>query len=180
MPSTIETTATLQERSVQATRDLCKGLGLEGLSPANLKFLSLALTHVATEEITRNIDFADSVRSLYLSLLPQKAARGAPSRDSSRSGGSKAWNVKLTPVGTVDEALLDPYGPPNPFALQQLYGNEQLALALARYTPAKLKDAVALVQQRYLGSRPKKMTKASIIEYIVSTITVPSVASGAE
>jgi hypothetical protein len=180
MPSTVETTATLQQRSAQATYELCAGLGLGMLSAADLKYLSLALAQVATEEVSRNSDFAERIRSLYLSLLPKKATRGASSGGSTRSGGTKAWNAKLTPVGTVDEALLDPYGPPNPFALQRLYGDEQLPLALARYTPAKLREAVALVQERYPGSKPKKMTKAAIIEYIVNTITMPSTGSGAE
>lgn len=171
MSSAIETSATVQQRSVQATRELCEGLGLGTLSPANLKYLSLALTQAATEEVSRNSHFAERVRSLYLSLLPQRTKRVAPSVGSARPGGSKAWNVKLKPVGTMDETLLDPYGPPNPFALQQLYGDEQLPLALGRYTPAKLKEAVALVQQRYPGSKPKKMTKAGIIDYIVEQLT---------
>ncbi len=170
MSSATETATTLQQHSAQATRELCAALGLGTLSPANVKYLSLALTQAATAEASQNEDFAERVRSLYQSLVPAKATREPSSRGSSRARGSKGWDVKLTPIGTVDDALLDPYGPPNPFALQQLYGDEQLPLALGRYTPAKLKDAVAVVQQRYPGSKPKKMTKASIIEYIVNTI----------
>jgi hypothetical protein len=64
-----------------------------------------------------------------------------------------------------------PYGPPNPFVLQQVYGDDQLALALERHPPAKLKEAVVIVQERYPGTKPKKPTKASIIAYIVETIT---------
>lgn len=170
MSSAVETTTTIQQRSAQATHDLCEALDLGALSPANLKYLALALTQVAVVEVSRSGDFAERIRTAYQSLLPEKPKRGTSSVQGGRPGGNKAWKVKLMPIGTVDESLLDPYGPPNPFALQQLYGDEQLALALERYTPAKLKESVAIVQQRYPGTKPKKLTKAEIINYIVRTI----------
>jgi hypothetical protein len=74
----------------------------------------------------------------------------------------------------MDESLIDPYGPPNPFGLQQLYGDEQLALALDRYAPARLRGAVPIVQERFPGTKPKSMSKAAIIEYIVKTLTARS------
>lgn len=173
MSSVVETTTTLQQQSAQATRDLCEALGLVAVSPANLKYLALALTLVATEEVARGSDFADRVRATYGSLLPARSKPSAGSEKGGRSAGSKAWNVKLTPIGTVDESMLDPYGPPNPFALQQLYGDDQLVLALGRYSPAKLKESVAIVQQRFPGTKPKKLTKVEIIDYIVRTIATP-------
>jgi hypothetical protein len=157
---------TLQQRSIEATNDLCRVLNLEGESSANLKYLALALMHVATEEIAKNGQFGDRVRSAYLELIPQPKVK----KTSSGSAGVKPWQIKLTPIGTADESLLDPYGPPNPFALQQIYGEEQLPLALERYTPAQLKEALPLVQSRYPGTKPKKMTKAAIIDYIASCL----------
>jgi hypothetical protein len=156
---------TIQQRSAQATHELSEGLGLGPVSPGNLKYLALALMLVASEEIARNPDFSERIRSLYESLLPQKgSARNT-------SGAKKPWHVHLTPIGTTDELLLDPYGPPNPFALQQLYGDEQLPLALGQHSPSELRGAVAIVQERYPGTKPKSMSKAAIIEYIVKLLT---------
>lgn len=168
MSSTGETQGTLQQRSTQATHELCDALGLGVVSPAELKYLALALMQVAADEAARNADFATRIRTLYLSLLPQNAAA------SRRTAGARSWEVKLTPIGDMDESLIDPYGPPNPFGLQQLYGDEQLALALERYSPARLRGAVPIVQERYPGTKPKGTSKAAIIEYIVKTLTARS------
>lgn len=169
MSSATTTTATVQERSTQATRDLCAALDLGVLSAANLKFLALALMQVATQRIQQDTTFADQVRTAYQSLLP--APKVGRSGASASPGAVKSWQVKLIPIGRADDSLLDPYGPPNPFALQQIYGDEQLALALGRHTPAELRESVLFVQQRYPGTKPKKMTKAGIIDYIVETLT---------
>lgn len=173
MLNTVDTaTMTFQEQSTQATRDLCAKLGLDTVSPSQLKYLTLALMRIATEEAGRSSDFAERVRSLYLALLPARSNRRDADADrvSSRRGNGPN-RIKLIPVGSVDEALLDPYAPPNPFVLQQLYGNEQLSLALERYTLTKLKEAVAVVQERFPGTKPKRMTKPGIVEYIVSAVT---------
>lgn len=163
-----ETQGTLQERSIQATHELCEALGLGVVSPSDLKYLALALMQVATAEAAQSADFATRIRKLYLSLLPQKTSA------SSRTAGKRSVKVQLTPIGDMDESLIDPYGPPNPFGLQQLYGDDQLALALERYAPARLRGAVAIVQERYPGTKPKSMSKAAIIEYIVTTLTARS------
>lgn len=162
------TQGTFQERSAQATHALCEALGLGVVSPSELKYLALALTQVAADEVVVNPSLAARVRELYLALVPNKAAA------SRRSSGSRSWEVKLTPIGNMDESMIDPYGPPNPFGLQQLYGNDQLQLALERYAPARLRGAVAIVQERYPGTKPKSMSKAAIIEYIVRMLTAAS------
>jgi hypothetical protein len=166
--STGSVQGSLQERSAQATHALCEALGLGVISPSELKYLALALTQVATDEVATNPALAARLRELYLSLVPKKTVA------SRRSTSSKSWEVKLTPIGDMDESLIDPYGPPNPFGLQQLYGDGQLRLALERYTPARLRGAVAIVQERYPGTKPKSMSKAAIIEYIVRMLTTES------
>jgi hypothetical protein len=155
---------TFQERSSQATHALCEALGLV-VNPSELKYLTVALAQAATEEVAANGTLAARIRELYLSLLPQKTVA------SKRTSGPKSWEVKLTPVGDMDESLIDPYGPPDPFGLQQLYGNDQLQLALERYTPARLRGAVAIVQERFPGTRPKSTSQAAVIEYIVRMLT---------
>lgn len=160
--------STLQQRNAQATRECCEALGLGIVSPSDLKYLTLALMQAVTAEATLNADFATRIRTLYSSLLPQKATA------STRAAGKRSVKVQLTPIGDMDESLIDPYGPPNPFGLQQLYGDEQLALALERYAPARLQGAVPIVQERYPGTKPRSLSKAAIIEYIVTTLTARS------
>jgi hypothetical protein len=173
MSSAVDTTTmTIPQQTVQATHNLCSALGLGVLNASQLRYLTLALTQVAAQEAGQSPTFADQVRARYLELAPMKPSRqtsGAGRTSSRRSAGAN--RVKLVPVGTVDEALLDPYAPPNPFALQQLYGNEQLALALDRYTATKLKEAVTVVKDRFPGTKPKRQTKPGIIEYIVGMLT---------
>ena len=163
-----ETQGTLQQRSAQATHEFCEALGLGVVSPSDLKYLALALMQVATAEAAQSADFATRIRTLYLSLLPQKTTA------STRATEKQSARAKLIPIGHMDESLIDPYGPPNPFGLQQLYGDEQLALALERYAPARLREAVSIVQERYPGTKPKSMSKAAVIEYIVTTLTARS------
>lgn len=167
MSTPVETaTLTIAQRNTKSTRELWEALELGTLSPANMKYLVVALTEAATDEVRQNVDFADRVRNIYASLLPKKASRGAVRQ---RTGGPRG--VKLVPIGTVDEALFDPYAPPSPFALRLLYGDAQLAAALERYSVHKLKEAVLLVQERYPETKPKQMTKAGIVAYIVHMLT---------
>lgn len=164
---TAPATLSVQQRGTQGTHDLCAALGLGAVSPAHLKYLSLALAEAAIVEIGRNSAFADRVRAGYVALLPAPHA-GAP-----KAGDTKdhsAWKARLTPIGQVDEALLDPYAPPNPFALQRLYGDAQLALALERYSLTALKASLALVRERFPGTEPRKLTKPGIIAYMVEHV----------
>jgi len=170
MSTVMDKPPTVQQRNIEATNELCRVLNLEGESSANLKYLALALMQVATHESVQNSQFAERVRSAYLDLVPPPKVKRASSKPHSGSTGLKPWQIKLTPIGTTDESLLDPYGPPNPFALQQIYGDEQLPLALERYSPAQLKAALPLVQGRYPGTKPKKLTKVGIIDYFVSCL----------
>lgn len=158
---------TTQERSASATRELCRTLGLGALKPAELKFLTIALAEVATSEAQRNMQFAHAISHLYQELLPTKPAKATRGKGAAK----RKEEAVLIPVGTVDPALLDPYAPPNPWALQILYGNHQLQQALERYSLAKLKEALPLVQERYPGSKPKALTKKGIATYIFSQLT---------
>lgn len=153
---------TIQQMSAAATRELCDAIGLGAIKPTDMKYLTLALAEVAAEEARRNPGFATRVCGRYHSLLPVKAPPKPKPIDRTR--------VTLVPIGTVDESLLDPYAPPNPWALQQLYGDRQLAQALNRYSLAKLKEAVALVQERFPGTKPQRLTKPGITDYIIGQL----------
>lgn len=165
MSTTIDNAAvTTQERSAFATRELCKVLGLGTLKPAELKFLTIALAEVAASEAQQNRSFAHAISHLYQELLPAKPKKRISSKKPKEE-------TVLVPVGTVDPALLDPYAPPNPWALQVLYGDHQLQQALERYSLPKLKEALAPVQERYPGSKPTTLTKRGIAAYIVDQLT---------
>src|SRR5579884_1253796 len=166
------TGATIQERTTRASRDLCAALDLVGVTPATMKVLTLALAEVAAKEIMRNPAFGQQIRSRYEELQPRKPTSKRASGKRPPSPGEQ-WKVKLTAVGQVDESLLDPYAPPNPFALRQLYGNDQLAVALGRYSLTALKQAVPAVEAANPGTKPKKVTKQGIIDYIVEHVAGP-------
>lgn len=167
MSTTIDSAAvTIQERSASATRELCRALGLGAMKAADLKYLTIALAETAASEAQQNLDFAQAISRRYQSLRPEKPPK--TSGDNKRK--SKNEPV-LEPVGTVDPALLDPYAPPNPWALQILYGDHQLQQALERYSLAKLKEALALVQERYPGGKPTSMSKKGISTYIANLLT---------
>ena len=165
--TTTATTPTVQEQSAAATRDLCQALGLGTLKPAQLKLLTVALARAATEEAQQNEMFRQRVQMLYQSLIPVKAPK--PPKPPKEVTGRRQ-KVKLEPIGTVDETELNPYAPPNPWALQRLYGDHQLAAALERYSPQALKEALPAVQERYPGTKPKRVTKPGIIDYIVEML----------
>ena len=165
------TPVSISEQTATATRELCQMLGLVGIKPTEMKYLTLALAQAATDEAERNTAFAEQVRALYRQFIPTRPPKRAPHAhtESGRRQGQRR-NDELVPIGTVNEALLDPYAPPNPWALQQLFGSEQLATVLNRYSPAKLKEALPLVQQRFPGTRPRAMTKSGIVSYIVEKV----------
>ncbi|HLZ21061.1 MAG TPA: hypothetical protein VKQ30_02920, partial [Ktedonobacterales bacterium] len=110
------------------------------------------------------------IRTLYTEVASIK--RPAKNRGASTSSKNKTKHeIKLEPVGYVDEALLNPYAPPNPYALRTLYGDHQLQLALDRYSLTKLKEAVVLVQKQNPGTKPKNMgRKESVLDYIVEHV----------
>jgi hypothetical protein len=165
---------TLQEQGAQATRELWAALDLGPFTPAHTKYLSVALANVAAEEVLKNPEFAQRLRTLVQELVPAKASRRrADSDGTSRTSAKGPRRVELIPISTVSEDELSSYGPPNAFVLQRLYGNHQLRLALERYSLTTLKEALTLVQERYPGTKPKKITKPGIIDYIVEHVAGP-------
>jgi hypothetical protein len=82
MSTVMDKPPTLQQRGIEATNELCRVLGLENESSANLKYLALALMQVATHEITYNSEFGDRVRSAYLELIPQPKAKKTGTKSS--------------------------------------------------------------------------------------------------
>jgi hypothetical protein len=155
---------TISQRTSEAARLAGEFLGLD-----DLKRLGAALAEAASEGIQRNPNFAAHVRALYEQMAPKPAV----SR-SAKAPRSKALepDVELIPVNyaAAKDANLDPTAPPDPYFLLDFYGAHQLALALKRYTPARLREAVKMVKQRNPRTKPKGTSGQALIDYIVEYV----------
>ena len=79
---------------------------------------------------------------------------------------------RLVPIARVEQAVLDPFGPPDPLYLLRLYGAAQLPIALAQYSYASLKEAAALLPPEPAGERPRgRRSKDELIAGIVARVT---------
>jgi hypothetical protein len=175
-----ETAMSVQERSSEATGRLCEILGLGHVPTTKLKFLTVALAEAAVDEASNNDVFANKIRSAFESMVPAPA----PKRQPKVAAGSTRTKHKptklplmedLEPIGTVDESLLNPYAPPNPWALRTLYGDHQLRRALGGYSLTKLKQTAKTVQSKHPGTKPHNASdQTSLVDYIVEQVTSES------
>lgn len=154
---------TLKQRNRLALQRLSESLSLEDVA-----LLATAALEVVADEVGRNGEVARRIRESYHDLLK------SPRQTKTKFHLSKPEPVKLIPVGTVDESRIKPYGPLDPYLLFDLYGAEQLRLALDGYSLVKLKEGMAAVTTRNPGTKPKsKASKAPLIDYIVEHVAGP-------
>jgi hypothetical protein len=147
---------TFQERSVEATHALCEALGL-----SDLKVLSTALAEAATKEAKRNPGFVSLVRDTYRELESLKRPRKTAPRQ-------RKPPPVLVPIGRVEGARIDVHASLDPYFLLQVYGSTQLRDALGEFSVEKLKEAAAVVEQRFPGTKPKnRRAKQPLVDYIV-------------
>lgn len=161
MTTAVEKPLTPTQRVTEAMKQACAFLEL---SDSNA--LKAALVEAALDGVQHNSSFAAHVRALYESMA-------RPKRVNSASEGSRQVSpaVELTPRPNVPMREANPAAPPDPYYLNELYGAEQLPLALARYKVPKLKLAAELVQQRNPGTKPKnKGNRDALIDYIVAYV----------
>ena len=129
--------------------------------------MTAALEMVA-DEVGRNGEVARRIREAYHNLLQ------SPRQTKTNARPSKPEPAKLVPIGTVDESRFKPYGPLDPYLLFDLYGADQLRLALDGYSLVKLKEGMTAVAARNPGTKPKsKASKAPLIDYIVEHVAGP-------
>jgi len=151
--------ATTAQRSAAALEQASSILGLE-----DGKRLSAALAIAAVDRLQIDPSLKEYVCTLYEQLAPKKA--------SASKGKSKAEDIHLVPVKPMEGREFDPSAPVDPYLLLELYGPEQLALALSRYTAPRLREGVKAVQARHPGTKPAGTGKQPMIDYIV-TILLP-------
>lgn len=125
------------------------------------KRMQAALTEIALEELERNPSFAVRVRNRYEELAPVKAA-GTPK-------SSRAAKPKLVPIKELPGFQLDATRRLDPWFILEYFGPNQLETALRMQTIGNLREAVAVVEERYPGTAPKaKLTKEGAVSYILA------------
>jgi|SRR6185312_7511947 len=116
----------------------------------------------------------DAEKSGYFAAHPEaekahasaeKAARGGKGGKAKTAGAEKVWaDDGLVPIRRVEGREIGIVAPPDARFLRELYGHDQLAKALARYTPAKIREAADGVGVSRRGS------KADIIARILDKL----------
>jgi hypothetical protein len=155
---------TLQQRGAEATRELREALHLP---PAlnDTAILGTALAKAAAVEVRRNATFAREVRREYAELT---ALRGQTSQREARRAAQEAL-PPLVPVRTdLPFRPIDPFAPPDPHFLSEVYGRQQLGRALQEYTVDILKRTAAATEARHPGTKPRNRgQRQPLINYIV-------------
>lgn len=127
------------------------------------KRMLVALSEVALEELGRNPSFAVRVRNRFEELAPIKSAR-APK-------ASKAAKPKLVPIKELPGFQLDATRRLDPWFILEYFGESQLETALRLQTIGNLREAIAVVEERYPGTAPKgKLTKEVAIAFILQHV----------
>lgn len=163
MPTAVEQKPlTVTQRAAEAAREAGEFLGLD-----DLKRMSAALAEAAVDGIRRNQAFAAHVRKLYEDMAPKPAAK------KKTPSARVAPDVELIPRKQMEGYRLDPGAPPDPYFLNEYYGSDQLALALARYDAPALREAVKPVKRRHPGTKPKGTSRQALIDYIIDFVATP-------
>jgi hypothetical protein len=128
------------------------------------KRLSAALIIAAVDRLPNDLALMERVRTIYEEL--------APRRVSAAKGKTRAsdLDIELKPIKSMDGRLRDPAAPVDPYFLLELYGPDQLALALGRYTAPRLREGVKAVQARLPGTKPGGTGKQALIDFIVTSL----------
>lgn len=156
-------TRTATQRTADAIKQVAQELRLD-----DAKRLGTALAEVGAEWVSRSPAFAAQVKDMYESMAPKRSA-GAGQKPSGSQAGRAAPDVVLVPLKQIDR-VLNPAAAPDPYYLLDLYGVNQLALALSRYTVPRLREAVKLVQARHPGTKPAGTTRPHLTAYLVEQV----------
>lgn len=154
---------TAQQRAVDATSRLRQVLEVD-----DLKMLSTALAEVAADEAKHNPDFARRIRDVYQELIDSAPKKRTPPAKETATG------VALVPLPGTEGLRVDPFAPLDPYLLTRIYGSHQLRAALGVYSLPKLKQALAVVEERHPDAKPKsKGQKQAVLDYIVEHVAGP-------
>jgi hypothetical protein len=150
---------TPRQQAVNATERLRETLHLPEVN-GDANAFTTALAEVAARESRQNGRFAEEVRTRYRELTAQLKEQTGRTR--------AAPLADLVPIRRIEGYRADPFSPPDPLFLTQLYGRHQLRSALEYYTLDMLKMTADRVQAEHPGTRPaNRGRKAAVIDYIV-------------
>ncbi len=154
----------LRERGAAAIENLGATLQLPETA-LDSTILATALAEIAADECRRNSEFARAVRTRYDEIAALRSAGAG----GSRARGSRIPVSELVPIGNIPGWQSDPFSPPNPHILIQVYGRAQLARALDEYTVEALKQTAATYEAKFPGTKPtNRGQRAPLIAYIVA------------
>jgi hypothetical protein len=150
---------TQSQRIASAAEQIGTALGLD-----NHKLLGAILAEAAAQEARRNAAFAEHIREMYLAeAKPTRQARSAR-----QPKQPKLPKPELRPIKRVESHEINIAAALDPYYLYEVYGADQLPLALDEFTVTKLKEAVEAVQKRHPGTKPtNSRNKPAVIDYIV-------------
>ena len=173
-------TTEIQERSSQATKRLYQALGYESLKSADLKYVALALAEVAADEILINPDFANKIKRILDSVFPKKdskesrsiAKKQEPANSPIQKTSKKRSPIdSLIPLKSIDMRIINPYASPDPYLLYDVFGREQLEIALKEFTLPTLREMTASIEAKHVdGPKPNKSKKDSMIQFILDMV----------
>ncbi len=157
-------TTSKRQANLQRVRDATAQLQ-RLIGATDVKLLSAAVTEAAAAEAVHNPAFRRTVQRIYEELHAHPTRVTAPAAQAPS-------HADLVPLQGTEGARFDPFAPLDPYALVKLYGPQQLHTALSGYSAPTLRQAVALVQQRYPQTKPTDARKSeSLIAYIVQQLT---------
>jgi hypothetical protein len=128
-------------------------------NPSDAGILGTALAEAAAEEGKHNARFAEDVRRRYEELRGQQ-----------RTTAKRETLPPLVPIRTdLPWRGIDPFAPPDPKFLIQVYGKQQLDRALREYSIPVLKRTAEVVERAHPGTKPtNRGQRDALIAYIVA------------
>jgi hypothetical protein len=159
---------TVAQRAAQAAAQAATYLGTK-----DAKLLGAILAESALAELRRNADFAARVSAAYEAAAPKPKPPRAPRPP--RQGGSsrgKTTKIALTPIKEVGTHQINIAAEVDPYFLYDVFGREQLPLALEGFSKKKLLDEVVpIVQRHHPDARPNaNADKKGVITFIVQHV----------
>jgi hypothetical protein len=161
-----DASGTHKQRGEAAVRRVAQAVGLTNVTARQLPLLTAELAVAACEELAHNPTFLNHIRAAFERTLEHTAQAGNAGRQ------LRTAAPKIVPIKYVDPARFATYGPSDPYALFEQYGEKQLPLVLKKFLMADLTKSAALVQARNPGAQLRpKAKKDEVIGFIVRYIT---------
>lgn len=154
---------TVAQRTGQAAEQAATYLGV-----FDAKLLGAVLAESALAELRRSADFAALVSAAYEAAAP-KPKPPKPPRQTGASARGKANRIVLKPIKDAGTHQINIAAEVDPYFLYEVFGREQLPLALEGFSKKKLLDEVVpIVQRHHPDARPNaNADKQGVISFIV-------------